>query len=144
MPALSPELRAVLRELPFALAETLEGYAISVDANRTAIFEEAGLTQAQSDRLGDEFIFAATVRRLWSLVDAQFWVLTHSLDLLERREVSRVRLGGARFSRESPAYREVRELRASLRVLLRRLGVFDLATADSLPAVAQKLAEESA
>jgi hypothetical protein len=138
---LPPELRAVLHELPYSVAETLEGYANSVADSTAAIFEEAGVPRTSAEFEG-EFVFAAAIRRLWALVDTQFWILTHSLGLLATRDIGQVRLGGARYSYGSDSYQEVRELRNRLHEQLSELDILTLATAGSLLELAQMIATE--
>jgi len=142
MARLPPELRSLLTELPRSLAEEIEGYSSSVSDAYSAIASEVGVPRNQREELEGEFVFAAAIRRLWTLLDTQYWILSHSLGLLASQDVGTVRLGGTRYSRDSRAFRDVRALRDDLQSVVRGLGIEPHVNAPSLSDLASILMEE--
>lgn len=132
-----PQLALALSKAPWALRQQILDYADRVNEQATSIFDEAELEMSQQTR--SDFVFVAGLRKLRSLIHSQWWTLRSSLDLVERYEVSTVRLGNTDYSRRSAEYRALVRLRDDLDRLLVRLEVRHLVAASSLKEVATLL-----
>lgn len=114
-------LAAVLDELPTPVAADIRGYVASIEASAKEIFADARVSM--DAELLEQFLLLMGVRRLWAMVNGQYWILGHSLSLLSRQGVDEVRLLGASYGYDSPEFHSMRELRSSLEAVLRQLGL---------------------
>ena len=111
--AMSRRRVAVLTNpLPFRLREMLQGYAGTVFTAAPTIFADTDIQMTVRRR--NDLMFAATVRRLWQLVDGQATILDGSLAQLGEHGVAAFRVGATSFSRTSEAYRDLHSLRDRL------------------------------
>ena len=132
-------LDRLLRAYPWSMREQVNGYVDAVDGTLREIFEDGGVRY--SEELAGELLFVVGVRKLWSMIDGQYSVLRHSLDLMSDQGAPAVRFGGTVYSRTSQNFQEVRNLRDDLRSTLTQLEIFDLMYLDVV-AVLQTLAEQ--
>lgn len=132
------KLEALLAPYPWAMRERVLSYVSSVDESLPSIFSEAGVRYDRT--LGDLTAFVVGVRKLWSLIDGQYAVLRHSLDLISEQGVAAVRFGASVYSRDNMAFREVQELRDSLRIILAQQELLDLMYLD-LPEIVRLLSD---
>jgi hypothetical protein len=126
----SAPLVLLLDALPSKLRSSISGYLERVGEHVPTIFEDAGVPMtidAQRD-----FMFAVAVRKLWSKVNSQYWTMTSAVSLLRGFGVAEAAVGGARYSRSSADYIQVRTLHDSLASQLRALGLDEVANAPSL------------
>jgi hypothetical protein len=134
-------LRDVIAELPYGLRERIEGYVSTVAAESEAIFDEAQVPR--TPHLYDALIFFAGIRKLWSIVDANYQLMTGSMDLIEGYDALGFSVGATRYSRGSDSYWTLRNLHTQLRALLLELDVMPLMQERSLAVVVERLAERS-
>jgi hypothetical protein len=133
-------LRHVLEELPPPLREEIRGYVSSVEQSAKPIFDQASLSFDST--LLDEFLFAIAIRRLWAIVDTQYWVLTYSLSLLRDKGVRTIRVPGASYGFGTDGYLDARQLRNSLEKLLTKQGISYVIGSGSLADVLSHIAAE--
>lgn len=106
-------LSEVISDLPYSLQEQVLSYARSVEVAAPDIVRESGVraTHVHTDAL----IFIAGLRKLYSIVDSNYWVLDNTGALLERQHAQfSVRVGGADLSRDSQYHRSLVVLRREL------------------------------
>jgi hypothetical protein len=102
--------------LPFSLRGDIQGYIASVDDVKHDIFASVGFEF--SDELYEQLIFIAAIRRLWSIIDNQYWTIDNTLALGRRYNIGGIIVGRSRYTPTSSEYIEVRELRKELEQLL--------------------------
>jgi hypothetical protein len=101
-------LQTTMEGLPWSLREQVIGYAKSVDDALPEIFREA---RRDFDRvLGDQIVFFAGVKKLYSIVGASYWTLDNSGKLLETLEVSSIRAGGLDLTRGGDLHHRLQAL----------------------------------
>jgi hypothetical protein len=133
-------LSAAIAPLPFAIREQLESYADFVDATADDLLPEGGARTTSS--LRDDFVFTATLRRLWHLVSGEYWLLDHALALSDRLRVGGLSAGGTLLIRGEGVHSTIRQLRDNLDAELRRNGLSDLVRARSLEELVTLLVNE--
>lgn len=77
-------LRLLTKQLPYNMREAVDGYASSVYAAGEEIFRNASISY--DEQLLDKLVFFAGVRRIWTLVDTQYWIIDNSLSQLGKVE----------------------------------------------------------
>lgn len=96
--------------LPFALADQVLSYAKSVEAASPDIFRNAGIRQSQE--VTNKLVFIAGVRKLFSIIDSNYWVIDNAGEILQReQDQGHIRVGGTDLSRGGEYYRELSNLR---------------------------------
>jgi hypothetical protein len=133
-------LNEVLSELPYRLRERVDGYVGAVIAEAPSIFAEADAPMSKG--LVDRLTFIAGVRKLWAIVDADAWLLTGAVRLVEGHDVSAISVGSTHYHRGSTTYETIITLRDTLQGQLIELGVMDYVQERSLVEVVRKLAGE--
>lgn len=138
----SSRLGSFLEPLPPALAEQLADYADYVLDSLDAICERAHVSPSLVD-LNDLAVLAA-LRRLWSYLESQRWLLTNSLAGLKTldSEVSGFTVGDTVFTPSSRPAMEIADLESQLRDLLARHNIEFLVTKASLTELISTLAAD--
>jgi len=98
-----------LEPLPYTLRQRVEGYAEFIEETAEQVAADTGLPAEPSFR--DEFVYFAGLRRLWTLVDSQYWLIDRSLALGAGFGVTSVAAGRHRFDRDAGPLYELRRLR---------------------------------
>lgn len=132
-------LAEALGPLPFALREQVEGYVSFVEETAAEAFTGANIRP--DDELLDEFSYFAGLRRLWTLVDTEFWLIDRSLVLGRDFGLDGITAGGSRFSRGQGQHLELGRLRDNLLNEFSRLEILDLVQSNSLEELASVLWE---
>jgi hypothetical protein len=117
-------LSSTVADLPFVLREQVVGYAESVRQALPDIFRDAGVKLDQ--RLADEVVFLAGVRKLHGLVASSYWALDNSAELLDGSAVDRIRIGRHDFSRGGQVHSALRAALEGLESALARENIGDL------------------
>lgn len=134
-------LSSILEPAPPQLREQIIGYARSVDAAAADIFEDADVPF--DEELAEDLVLLAGLRRLWSIVDGQYWIVANSLHLLSDHNISEVGVGGSIYGYGTRSFQQIRDLRDQFQRLLRELNVLRLVEAGSPADLLVLLAEES-
>lgn len=113
-------LNEIMKELPFSIREEIGGYLASVELNATSIFEESKV-QLTKERL-DKFIFLVGLRRIWTMVDTQYWILDNCLSLVQENQVKDVTIGSLHLSKDSEGYNRMKDFRHNFYLLLIEIG----------------------
>jgi len=115
------ELQNTVEALPWSLRDQVIGYAKSVDDALPEIFRETGREFDRS--LGDQLVFFAGVKKLYSIVGSCYWALDNSGKLLESLEVSTIRAGGLDLTRGGSLHTRLLALVTSLDIALEQNNV---------------------
>lgn len=126
-------------ELPYALAEQVEGYARSVRDATDDICRDAGVEASPSIR--EQMMWVAALRRLHAIIGSAYWTVDTSNLLLRRQDWETTSVGATDYSEGSSMYATLSGLQRDLHLLVQELGAGQLL---SLPwsEVAQVLADE--
>jgi hypothetical protein len=133
-------VRSLVGELPWAMRDSVEGYVDAVAAALPELERESG-GKLPRQRV-DEFLFIVAVRRIWDAVNAQYWIIDNSVTIARRRDLAGFQAGRDKFSKDSDAFAESRELRDQLVELMRRLEIESLVTDYSLADVLRDMRRE--
>lgn len=110
-------LTDAITDLPYGLSEQVLSYARSLDLAAPEIFQDAGV--AFSREIADIVVFIAGLRKLFSIVDSNYWVIDNAGAILERQQSqSSVRVGGADLSRGGNYHQSLTTVRRELIELL--------------------------
>jgi len=112
------------QELPFRLREDVLSYARSVNEALPEIFREANV--APDERLGDELVFVAGIKKLHAICSANFWILDSSLHSLSQADLHEVQLGSLRISRGSEEWQRLRDLLNDLEGVLAQQNLLEI------------------
>lgn len=117
------------QELPHVIADDVVLYARSVRDALPDIFREANVEP--SERISDQVVFIAGVKRLEAICSSNLWTLDNALSNLAKAHsdsVGRieVRIGSLSVSRNSEYYQNLATLNRGLQLLLQRLEISDL------------------
>jgi hypothetical protein len=133
-------VQSLLGEFPTNLSDPVIGYAESVRAALPDILHEAGVSPDQV--LEDEIVYIAGIRKLYGIVSSTFWTLQKALAKLDQREIPTVRVGGHRYSFQSPEYRRLELLHGSLRLLLEEENLMRFMQQTNYAGIVRALADE--
>jgi hypothetical protein len=114
-------------ELPWLLRRDVEGYVASVDAAHGEIYREAKVEPSQVPL--DAFLTLVGIWHLWAKVDAQHWIVYHTLRVGAEYGATAIRAGSGFYANGSPEVEELGQLRVALRELLHRHEVMFLTEA---------------
>jgi hypothetical protein len=110
-------LAETISDLPYGLSEQVLSYARSLEVAAPEIFREAGVSANRE--LIESLVFIAGLRKLYSIVDSNYWVLDNTGAILEREQVQfSVRVGSADLSRGSEYHHSLVTVRRELIELL--------------------------
>jgi len=92
--------------------------------------------------LADQFLAVATIRRLWLVVEGQYWLMFNSLDLLSTRSsgAAGYRIGRTTLSPSSDTYGDARSLLGDLEAWLKERDLLDLVDSPDLQGLLVELA----
>ena len=74
-------VRDLVSELPWAMRNSVEGYVDAVADALSDIEREAGFTLPNGK--AEEFLFLVAVRRIWTIVNSQYWIINDSVSIAE-------------------------------------------------------------
>lgn len=126
--------------LPYNIRIEINGYVDSIENVSAEIFESAGI--GYNEGLLESLLLLAGIRRIYSMVDSQFWILDNSLSLVRQQEVRKIRIGSSSYGYDSEEYTEIRELKNELEALITQLGILKYIKATSLSEILVLLGEE--
>jgi hypothetical protein len=132
-------LRQILDSLPPILRSSVINYLDRVDEHTQTIFERARVPLNAESR--QRFIFACAIRKVWVIVDSQYWTLTGAVSLLRRYDVSEAAIGSARYGPTSRDYQSIVQIRGDLASQLVEVGLLDVAYAGSLADLAVEITQ---
>lgn len=136
----SRSLQQALSALPRALRQELSGYANAVASVMSEIASDSGIRL--NPELADQFLAVATIRRLWLVVEGQYWLMFNSLDLLSTRSsgAAGYRIGRTTLSPSSDTYGDARSLLGDLEAWLKERDLLDLVDSPDLQGLLVELA----
>ncbi|WP_144378031.1 hypothetical protein [Mesorhizobium amorphae] len=142
----SQQIQNMTADLPYSLKENVNGYVDAVAAAISDIAREARV-DIQGEQL-DQFLLIVAIRRVWSFVNGQYWIMTDSIGVATRSETSTdgrpqvrgFRVGRDEISQDSQAFLEGRLLRDELYKLIVKLRIEELVVeTSSLSEIANKM-----
>lgn len=138
---ITKSLQKALKGAPHALRQDLSGYANAVASVTPDIARDAGVRLTPD--LTDQFLMMATIRRLWLVVEGQFWLMHDSLDLLSMHSsgAAGYRIGRTILSPSSDAYGDARGLLDDLKNWLQARDLWELVDSPDLAGLLGQLAE---
>src|SRR5580704_8288369 len=93
----SAQIRELLSDLPFTTRNAVEGYVDAVDAVVDDIALEANIELTSDIR--DDFLFIIAIRKIWTTVNGQYWVLHTSANIAEEIGIDGFQVGRERVGR---------------------------------------------
>lgn len=129
-------IQAIADELPTILRNDLIGYTKSVEAALPEIFSQAHVTR--SEKLSNELIFIAGIKKIYSICSSQYWLLNNSLHAL-KDHVQEIRLGSAVISLHSPDYQRLEQINNELFEILSSQGVAEFLDVSSYAEILRRL-----
>lgn len=142
----SRQVQSITERLPYSLREGVNGYVDAVAAVVPDIARDARV-EISGDRL-DQFLLIVAIRRIWSTVNSQFWIMNDCISVATRTppgsegppQTRGFRIGRDEISQDSSAVVEGRNLRQELYKLIVKLDIEHLvAESSSLSDVAAKM-----
>jgi hypothetical protein len=133
----SEQIRALISELPYAMQFNVEGYVDAVDAVAEEIARDAGV-RLTSD-LRNQFLLIVAVRKIWTAVNGQYWIIQRSSNLAQERGLDGFQIGRETVEAGSETNTRARQLRDALERELRRLEIEEPVFATTLAEVLQML-----
>ncbi|OBQ70351.1 hypothetical protein [Mesorhizobium erdmanii] len=142
----SRQIQSITERLPYSLKEGVKGYVDAVAAVVPDIARDARV-EISGDRL-DQFLLIVAIRRIWSTVNSQFWIMNDCISVATRTplgpedspQTRGFRIGRDEISQDSSAFVEGRDLRQELYKLIVKLDIEHLvAESSSLSDVAVKM-----
>lgn len=142
----SRQVQSITERLPYSLREDVTGYVDAVAAVVPDIARDARV-EISGNRL-DQFLLIVAIRKIWSIVNSQFWIMNDCIGVATRTpsgsegppQTRGFRIGRDEISRDSSAVVEGRHLRQELYKLIVKLNIENLvAESNSLSDVAAKM-----
>lgn len=134
-------LRELLELLPYNLREEIDGYAMSIYRAGEEIFREAGYQY--DEQILDKLVFFAGLKRIWSMVDTQYWIMDNSIMLIQKQGVHNIRIGGPSYGFNLDTYAEIRSLREEFKYILLKLGLNEILEANDIHDILEIVRGES-
>jgi hypothetical protein len=106
--------RHAIEELPSKLRDDLNGYVKSVEDAVPQILRDNDVPEAEWQRMYKLVPFVAGVRRLYGVVNGQYWLMQDALDFAERGNFKGFRYGSFSISADSEEYLRAKELNNAL------------------------------
>lgn len=108
-----PQLIGMLQGLPPALKDQVVEYARAIESAADDIFQDAGIQRDSA--LTSKLVIIAGVRKLYAIVESNYWIIEHAGMLLERTtQSSAVRVGSTDFSRGGEYHRTLERMRLEI------------------------------
>jgi hypothetical protein len=125
----SRRVQSITERLPYSLREGVNGYVDAVAAVVPDIARDARV-EISGDRL-DQFLLIVAIRKIWSVVNSQFWIMNDCISLATHTppgseglpQTRGFRIGRDEISQDSAAVVEGRTLRQELYNLILRLDI---------------------
>lgn len=109
-------VREMVSGLPRSLGDQVVGYAESVERALPEMFREA--RRKRTEKLANQVVFIAGLKKLHWLVASSYWTLHHSSNLLGSMDVDHIRIGRTAVSKGSEVYEELHRVTKELEVVL--------------------------
>lgn len=130
-------IQSITERLPYSLREGVNGYVDAVASVIPDIAKDARV-DISGDRL-EQFLLIVAIRRIWSTVNSQFWIMSDCVSLATRtppgpEDTPRTRgfrIGRDEISQDSSAFVEGKNLRQELHNLIVKLDIEHLVTESS-------------
>lgn len=134
--------------LPYSLREAVNGYVDAVSAALPEIERDSGV-DIGADR-SDEFLLIVAIRRIWSSVNNQYWIMNDCIGMASRTDVvlptaDAIQMRGFRVGRDeisagSTAFEESREFLQDFDQLIDDLEIEELVSeTNSLSDLAKRM-----
>jgi len=136
------ELNEVIYLLPYTLKNEIGGYATSIELASTEIFLNAGIEKKQE--ILDKLIFLACIKRIWTIVSSQFWIVDNTLTLISHdSDFKEVKVGATIFSKTSDTYKQLKDLRDKFELLIHELELNEIVQSKTLVDILKLIDRES-
>ena len=110
-------LSEAIDNLPYALSEQVLSYARALEVAAPEIFRDAGIKQNRE--LTNVLVFIAGLRKLFSIVDSNYWVVDNvGAILASQQEQYSVRVGSTDLSRGGTYHQSLSTIRREFTELL--------------------------
>ena|SRR5213075_3372347 len=127
--------------LPYALSEQVLSYARALELAAPEIFADAGVKRTRERT--DALVFVAGLRKLFSIVDANYWVVDNASAILSRQgDQYAVRVGGADLSRGGTYHESLGRMLADFQQLLVEQNLLRYVRDISYADVVREMADE--
>lgn len=132
-------LRDMFSSLPSALATQIFGYAQSVHDASQEIFKEARVHL--TDDLQQKLVFLAGVKKLYTIIDSNYWLIDNSGKLLSGMGTNDVYIGSVDFSRGSEYFSQLDKMRRDLTEILSKFNILHFVEDAGYVEIVQALAD---
>lgn len=110
-------LSETIDELPYNLSQQVLSYARALEIAAPEIFKDAGVKP--NPELTNTLVFIAGLRKLFSIVDANYWVVENTGAILaSQQEQYSVRVGSTDISRGGTYHQSLNTVRSELTKIL--------------------------
>lgn len=110
-------LSEAIEPLPYTLSEQVLSYAKSLEAAAPQIFADAGIQRTRENT--DKLVFIAGLRKLFSIMDGNYWVIDNASALLSKQANQyAVHVGGTDLSRGGAYHSSLRRMLTEFTQLL--------------------------
>lgn len=106
----STEFRPAIEGLPSNLREDLNGYVRAVEESLPGILSDINIPQSEWQKLYKVVPFVAGIRRLYGIINGQYWMMQDALEFAERGNFKGFAYGRFYVSPESEEYLRAKEL----------------------------------
>ncbi|MFA4911414.1 MAG: hypothetical protein WC649_10285 [Desulfobacteria bacterium] len=110
------ELADTINSLPYALSDQVLSYAKSLELSAPDIFKDAGIERTKE--LTDTLVFIAGLRKLFSIVNSNYWVIDNAGAILSKQNQYEVRVGRTDLSRGGTYHQALNALSKDLYEIL--------------------------
>lgn len=114
----------LIRTLPRNFSYQIDGYINSIENASKDIFLEAKIEY--DTILLNKLLYFAAIRKVWSLVNSQYWALKNALSILGRNRISEISIGSANYTQDSQDFLEIQEFRSNFLDLLIELELSEV------------------
>ena len=133
-------LTRAIAGMPSGMADSIVSYARSVEVALPDIFRDAQRKYRKD--IADQIVFLAGVKKLFSIIDSTYWMLDNSSAILERQEISVIKVGSSDLSRSGEDYHLLKNLRQSLVEILSEQRIYHLVSERSYSNIIKQLMDE--
>ena len=135
----SKQLNRILEILPNVLAEQVNSYARAVEDALPDIFKDVQVKF--EPKISEQVVFLAGLRKLYSVITSNYWVLDNSAKILEGQGILDIRIGSSSFSRGSEYHYNLQEMMKELSEIFSKYQVMDLIYEKSYKEIIRELAD---
>ena len=122
------------------MADSVVSYARALEVALPDIFRDAQRKYRKD--IADQIVFLAGVKKLFSIIDSTYWMLDNSSAILERQEISVIKVGSSDLSRSGKDYQLLKNLRQSLVEILSEQRIYHLVSERSYSNIIEQLMDE--